>query len=431
MRIKVAGARIVDPRHGVDAVQDLFIADGTILALGDTPDGFEPDEVVEADGYIAVPGLIELSARVREPGHEFKATIASESQAAIANGITTLCVPPDTDPIIDTPAVVELIVRRARDVGLAQIEVIGALTHGLNNERLAEMYALREAGCIAVSNAGRTIRSSEIMRRTMEYAATFGLTVMTSCEDPWLSAGRHAHASASAFVAGLDPIPVAAETIIVSRDLLLAEQTGARVHICRLSTRRSVQMVQRAQFDGLPVTADVAAHQLFLTEADLAGFDTYCHVRPPLRSADDLAALRAGVRDGVLSTITSDHQPHDLDAKMNPFTETEPGISGLDTLLPLVLKLAQEEQLSLSHAVAALTSGPAAVAGLDRGHLGIGAKADVCIFDPEATRNMDANSWWSKGKNSPFLGRDMAGVVRLTMVNGEILYRAQGAEKNA
>lgn len=428
MRVKVAGARVIDPCEGIDGVQDLYIADGVIAASGVAPDGFAPDHTINASGCIAMPGMVELSARLREPGAEHKATIASESQAAIANGITTLCVPPDTDPIVDTPAVVELIVRRARDVGRAHIEVIGALTHGLESQRLAEMHALQQAGCIAVSNAGRTISNSEIMRRTMEYAATFDLTVMTSCEDPWLSKGRHAHASANAFVAGLDPIPAAAETIIVARDLLLAEMTGARVHFCRLSTRQSVQMLQRAQFDGLPVTADVAAHQLFLTDADLAGFDTFCHVRPPLRSRDDVVALRAGVRDGVLSAITSDHQPHELDAKMNPFTETEPGISGLDTLLPLVLRLATEESLPLTQALATVTSGPAAIAGLKRGTLSAGARADICIFEPTASRTLTPESWWSMGKNSPFMEQTMPGTVRTTLIDGRVLYEGETAE---
>ena len=427
MRIEIVGADVVDPRNDVNGRVDLFIADGEIAAIGHRPDGFTADQRIDGQGLTAVPGFIELSARVREPGQEFKATIESEAYAAVANGITTLCVPPDTNPVIDSPAVVELIEKRAREVNLARIEVIGALTHGLTSERLAEMYALREAGCIAMSNADRTIANSEIMRRALEYATTFDLTVMTQCEDPWLAARRIVHGGANSFNLGLDPIPESAETIIVARDLLLAEQTGARVHFCRLSSARSVDMIRHAKAAGLPVTADVAVHQLYLTEDSLDGFDTRCHVRPPLRRDIDKAALRAGVADGTIDAITSDHQPHDADAKLNPFTETEPGISGLDTLVGLSLNMGQEEDIDVARIVAALSAKPAAIARLDRGHLGVGAVADLCLLQLDAITVFDEEQMHSKGKNNPFRGTALRGQVSHTFVGGTLKYQRENA----
>lgn len=422
MRIEINGARLIDPATGIDAASDLFLADGRVVAVGKRPDGFTAQRRIDARGKWAIPGLVELSARLREPGLEFKADITSESHAAVAAGITTLCIPPDTDPVIDTPAVVDLIVRRARELGLARIEVIGALTAGLGGERLAEMHALKAAGCVAMSNADHTIANAEMMRRAMEYAATFGLTVMTWCEDASLSKGRHAHGGSVGFALGLDPIPPTAETVIVSRDLLLAEQTGAHVHFCRLSTARAVDMVADARSRGLPVTADVAAHHLFLTDSALNDFDTACHVRPPLRSDADRKALRAGLRDGVLSAMTSDHQPHETDAKMNPFTETETGVSGLDTLLGLTFRWAEEDDVPLTTALAAVTSGPASVAALDRGSVAPGCRADVCLVDPDVRWIVGAETLRSRGKNTPFTGQELKGRVTTTIVGGDVVH---------
>ena len=425
MRIEIAGAEVIDPKNHVQGVFDLFIADGLVAAIGERPDGFTADQRIDGKSLTAVPGFIELSAKVREPGQEHKATIQSESYAAVANGITTLCIPPDTIPVIDSPAVVELIEKRAREVNLARIEVIGALTNGLGSERLAEMFALREAGCIAVSNADRTIANSEIMRRALEYATTFNLTVMTQCEDPWLSARRVVHGGINSFSLGLDPIPESAETIIVARDLLLAEQTGARVHFCRLSSARSVDMIRHAKAAGLPVTADVAVHQLYLTQASLDGFDTRCHVRPPLRREIDRTALRAGIADGTIDALTADHQPHDTDAKLNPFTETEPGISGLDTLVGLSLNVGHEEGINVARIVEALSSAPAAITQLERGHLGPGAPADVCLLALDETRVFDEQQMYSKGKNNPFQGLTLPGRVTHTFVGGTLKYQRE------
>jgi dihydroorotase len=427
MRMRIAGARVVDPAGGVDGVSDVYIADGRVQAVGRTPDGFTAERELDACGRILIPGIVDLRARLREPGAEHKATIASETRAAVRGGITTLCCPPDTDPVIDTPAVAELIHQRAAESDLARVEVLGALTRGLGGQNLAEMGALKEAGCLGVSNALQPVTDTEVMRRAMEYAATFGLTVFVHAEDARLAEGRLVHDGAVATRLGLAGIPEIAETIGVARELLLAEQTGTRVHFCHLSTGPAVDMIRDARSHGLAVSADVGIHQLLLSEADVASFDADCHVRPPLRSLDDRARLRAGVRGGVIGSICSDHQPHEIDAKLNPFPETEPGISSLDSLLALVLDLVDEDELTLSAAVAALTSGPAAALGIDRGTLAVGAPADLCLFDADETWLLDDASMLSRGHNTPFMGRSLKGRVHLTLVDGRVAFESRSA----
>lgn len=422
MRITLAGGRVVDPAAGIDQVTDLHIAKGRVAGLGPAPDGFEADRVIDASGQVVCPGLVDLRARLREPGLETKTTIAAESAAAAAGGITTVCCPPDTDPVVDTRAVVELIHQRAARAGKARVEVLGALTRALEGQQLAEMGALAKAGCVGVGNATRPVRSTEVMRRAMEYAATFGLTVFLHPEDPWLAEGRHAHDGAVATRLGLPGIPECAETIALARDLQLVEHTGARAHVCGLSTARAVQMVSEAQSRGLPVTADVAVHQLHLTENDLLGFDARCHVRPPLRTVRDRDGLRAGLARGVVAAVASDHQPHETDAKLDPFPATEVGISGLETLLPLTLRLAEEGVVGLSEALAALTCNPARILGLDRGDLGPGRPADICVFDPELHWTVTAETLVSRGHNTPFVGWELKGRVTCTLLGGRVVF---------
>ncbi len=427
MRVRIAGARVVDPANSVDAITDVFIADGRVQGIGNAPDGFEIERDLDATGQILIPGIVDLRARLREPGAEHKATIASETRAAARGGITTLCCPPDTDPVIDTPAVAELIHQRAAESRLARVEVLGALTRNLDGRNLAEMGALKEAGCLGVSNALAPVTDTEVMLRAMEYAGTFGLTVFVHAEDARLADGRLVHDGPVATRLGLAGIPEIAETIGVARELLLVEQTGTRVHFCHLSTGPAVDMVRDARSHGLPVSADVAIHQLLLTESDVGSFEADAHVRPPLRSLDDQARLRAGVRAGVIGSICSDHQPHELDAKLNPFPETEPGISSLDGLLALVLDLVDAKELTLVQAVAALTSGPAAALGVERGTLGVGAAADVCLFDPDEQWTLDDASMLSRGHNTPFKGRNLKGRVRICMVDGRVVFEAPSA----
>jgi len=423
-RLLVRGARIIDPANGVDAVGDLALAEGRIVGVGRAPDGFAPDRVLEAEGLVACPGLVDLAARLREPGFEHKATVASETRAAAAGGITTLCCPPDTDPVIDTPAVAELVRRLAEAAGHARVVCLGALTRGLDGERLSEMAALAEAGCVGVGNALRPVPSTLVLRRAMEYAATFGLTVHIHPLDGWLRDGGCAHEGQVATRLGLPGIPEAAETAEVARCLALVEQTGVRVHFGRLSTARAVRMIARAQYDGVPVTADVAATHLHLTEADLAGFNAEAHLEPPLRTERDREGLRDGLARGVIGAVCSDHQPHEPDAKLAPFPSTEPGASGLETLLPLTLRLVDEGVLTLPQAIERLTAGPAAILGIEAGTLSPGARADVCVFDPEARWRLDPARMVSAGRNSPFAGWPMKGRVRWTVLEGRIVWKA-------
>ncbi len=420
--IHIRGGHLVDPANGIDAPTDLYIADQRIAAIGTAPDGFNADITVDASGLHVIPGLVDLCARLRDPGQEHKATIDSECHAAAAGGITTLCCPPDTTPVIDTPAVVELIRHRASQAGGARVVTLGALTRALDGEHLSEMAALKQAGCVGVANALKPLASTQIGRRAFEYAATFDLTVFLHADDPALSVDGCLHEGHTSTRLGLRGIPEAAETVAVARDLALIQQTGVRAHFCRLTTERAVRMVARAQFDGLPVTADVAIPYLYLTDLDASEFNPDFHFIPPLRTQNDRAGLINGLRDETLSTLCSDHQPHEADAKLAPFPATEPGASGIDTLLPLTLKLVQEQHLTLSDAIARVTSGPAAVLNLPCGELSVGRVADICIFDANAHWQVNSGSLLSQGKNTPFTGWEMPGQVRYTLRDGHIIF---------
>ncbi|MGZ8244161.1 dihydroorotase [Methylomagnum sp.] len=423
-RIVIKGGRVVDPARGTDGIHDVCLADGRVAAVGTVPAGFSADREIQAQGKIVCPGLIDLSARLREPGQEHKATIASESAAAAAAGITTLCCPPDTDPMIDTPAVANLIGEKAELAGKARVLPIGALTRGLKGKDLSEMSALKAAGCRAVGNAHAPMTNTLVLRRALEYAASHDLLVIVRPEDPYLADRGCVHEGPVATRLGLPGIPYAAETVAIAQVLALMESTGARVHFAQLSCARALRALARAQERGLPISADVAAHQLHLTEANIEGFDALCHVRPPLRGLADREALREAVRDGIVAAVCSDHQPHEPDAKLDAFPSTEPGIAALPTLLPLTLKLVGEGVLTLSQAIAALTSGPAAVLGLgeELGTLRPGASADVCIFDPEARWTVGADTWLSAGRNTPFWGDTLPGRVTHTLLAGRVVF---------
>jgi dihydroorotase len=424
MRIVIAGGHVIDPANGIDEVRDIYIADGTIVALGAAPAGFEADQVIDAQRLAVCPGLVDLRARPREPGLEHKGTIASECAAAVAGGVTTLCCPPDTDPVNDTPAVTDLIQHRASEAGTARIVTLGALTRGLGGAQLAELRALQRAGCVGVGNAQRALADSRVQRRAFEYAASLGLRVFIHAEDASLATGCVNESAVSARL-GLTGVPEIAETIAVSRDLLLIQHTGVAAHFCGLSTARAVQMIARAQYDGLPVTADVAVHHLHLTEMDVTDFNTLCHVRPPLRTMRDRDALRSSVQRGTLGAVCSDHQPHDPDAKDVPFAESEPGISGIETLLPLVLRAQTELHMTLGDALARITAGPAQILGIDAGTLGVGRRADVCIFDPNETWLVRPEQMVSRGRNTPFAGWEMRGRVKWTLVGGKVVFGRQ------
>jgi dihydroorotase len=426
-RLTIRGARVVDPASGVDGVSDLHCAEGLIQALGEPPSGFTAERVIDAAGLVVCPGLVDLCARLRQPGQEKKATIASETRAAAAAGITTLCCPPDTSPPVDTPAVAQLIMQMAEERGLARVLPAGALTQRLEGEQISEMAALQQAGCPVVSNADRPIRNTRVQRRALEYATTYGLTAFLHPSDAYLGEGGLVHEGLVSTRLGLPGIPEAAETVALARDLALAEQTGARIHFRGLSTARATEMLAEARARGIRVSADVSAHQLFLTEHDVTGFNANARVIPPLRTLADRDALRLAIARGDIAAICSDHQPHEPDAKLAPFPQTEPGISALETLLPLALRLVREGVLGLSSALACLTCNPARILGLPVGGLQPGSAADVCIFDPDSPWSPTPQSLVSRGGNTPFIGVEMRGRVRWTVLRGRIVFAGDEA----
>jgi dihydroorotase len=423
MGLVIKGGHLIDPASGVDGKKDLYIdARGFVAGVGKAPSGFKAKRTIEAHGKIVCPGLVDLRARLREPGLEYKATIESEVHAAIAAGITTLCCPPDTNPVIDTPAMSQMIQSRAWRFGLTFIHPLGALTQGLEGKRLTDMEALDEAGCVGFTNALAPVTDTLVMRRAMEYAATLDLTVFLHAEDPWLRNSGCVHEGEVGTRLGLPGIPEAAETVGVARDLALIEQTGCRAHFCNLSSSRAVAMVAEAKELGLPISADVAVHHLHLSEHDIGDFNTLCHVRPPLRSLNDRKGLRKALKSGVISAICSDHQPHEPDAKLAPFAQSEPGISALETLLPLTLKLVDDKLLTLPEAIALLTHKPAEIIGVETGQLNVGATADICIFDPEAIWVLTEDKLVSRGHNTPFLGWEFHGRVTHTLIGGKLVF---------
>ncbi|MFL6648306.1 MAG: dihydroorotase [Sulfurifustaceae bacterium] len=425
MSLVIKGGQLIDPANGVNGKRDVYIdAEGFVVGIGRAPNGFKPKRTIDASEKIVCPGLVDLRARPREPGLEHKATLESELRAAVAGGITTLCCPPDTRPVIDTPAMAQMIQSRAWRFGHAFIHPLGALTQNLEGKLLTDMNALDDAGCVGFTNAQAPITDTLVLRRAMEYAASFDLTVFLHSEDPWLKANGCCHEGEVSTRLGLPGIPEAAETVALARDLALIDQTRVRAHFCGLSSARAVQMVAEAQRRGLPVTADVTAHHLHLTEHDIGDFNTQCHVQPPLRSRRDRDQLRRGLKQGVISAICSDHQPHEPDAKLAPFSESEPGISALETLLALTLKLVHEDVLTLVEAIALVTHKPADLLGLESGRLGVGATADVCIFGPKEKWRLNAADMVSRGRNTPFSGWEFQGRVTHTIVGGEVVYEA-------
>ena len=424
MNIQLRNGRLVDPVAGAERAADLYIAEGRIAAIGAAPSGFRADRVIDAAGLVVSPGLVDLSARLREPGLEYKATLESEMQAAVAGGVTSLVCPPDTDPPLDEPGLVEMLKYRARSLHRSHVFPLGALTQGLRGERLTEMAELHDAGCVAFSQADAAITDLQVLMRALEYAATFGFAVWLRPQEATLSRGGVAHDGEVATRLGLPVIPVCAETIALSTTLILARETGARLHLCRLSTAEAVELVRQAKRSGLAVTCDVAAHHVHLSEMDIGFFDSNCNLVPPLRSLRDRDALRAGLADGTIDAICSDHTPVDDDAKQLPFAEAEPGATGLELLLPLTLKWAREAGHGLPMALARITTAPLKILGMGHAGLAPGDRADLCVFDPQAWWRVEAAALHSQGKNTPLLGMELQGRVRYTLVDGSVVYQA-------
>ena len=424
MKIHIKGGRLVDPGSGIDGRHDVFIAAGRVVAVGEAPDGYTANRTIDAAGLIVSPGLVDLAARLREPGFEYMATLESEMQAAVAGGVTSLACPPDTDPPLDEPGLVEMLKFRARSLNQAHVYPVGALTAGLKGARLTEMAELRDAGCVAFSQADAPLNDNQVALLALQYAATFGFAVWLRPQDAALARNGVAHDGQVATRLGLPSVPVCAETVALSSILILARETGARVHVARLSTAEGVNQVRQAKAQGLAVTSDVAAHHVHLSEMDIGYFDANCHVTPPFRSLRDRDALRLGLADGTIDALCSDHTPVDDDAKQLPFAEAESGVTGLELLLPLALKWAAEGGIPLVQGLARITSDAARVLGIDAGHLRAGAVADVCIFDPECYWRVDRAALRSQGKNTPFLGLELKGKVRSTLVEGQVVYQS-------
>lgn len=426
MSLLIRNARVIDPQSGLDGQRNILIQNGRITALTEASAAFSAESSIDAAGLWLFPGVIDLSAWLREPGLDHKATLYSETRAAAASGITTLCYQPEPAANLNGSAQVNLIHNRAREAGFANVAVVGNLTRNLGGEQLSNMGTLKNAGCVGVSNGWQPFRSLQTLRRAMEYAATHDLTVFVYPMEHALAAGGYMHEGEVSARLGFPAIPSAAETVAVAQTLALASHTGARVHFCRLSTRLSVRLIRQAKESDLDITADVAAHQLFLTEMDVADFNPLCHVMPPLRSARDRDALREGLADGTIDAICSDHQPHEVDAKLAPFQQTEPGISGLETLLPLSLRLVEDGVLSLPEVLRKITTNPAQIIHSEAGQISVGAPADLVLFDPKTLWELDLPNIHSAGKNTPFMGWNFNGAVQRTLLAGKTVFHRTG-----
>ena len=414
MQIEIRNGRVIDPKFAVDRENtSVFIVDRKIAALGERPAGFSADEVIDASGCIVCPGLIDLGARLN--------SIEAELAAAVAGGVTSVVVPPDADPPLDEPELADRLVHRGEEIGKARVFPLGALTLGLKGERLSELAGLKKAGCVAFSQAKVPVVDTEALLRSLEYAATFGFAVFLQPQDYWLSRNGIAHDGEVSARLGLAGIPVAAETIAIATIVQLVRDTGCQVHLTRLSSAAGVALAQSAMDEGLPVSFDVGIHHLLMTEKDIGFFDTHARFVPPLRTEEDRIALSRAAAAG-LAAICSDHTPVGADDKLVPFGEAKSGATGLEVLLPLTLKWAEQEGVGLSAALARITCAPAGILGLEGGTLAVGAPADICIFNPEQTWQLTPEQLRSRGKNSPWLGYMMAGKVWRTLVDGRTVF---------
>ena len=424
MNTSILNGRLIDPVLGSISDSAVHIAGDTIAAIGAAPAGFIAHRVIDASGCMVTPGLVDLSARLREPGSEYRATLESEMLAAITGGVTSLCCPPDTDPPLDEPGLVEMLKHRAHGLLRANLFPLGALTVGLKGGVITEMAELAEAGCIGFSNVNEPILDTQSLLRALQYARTFGFTVWFHPQDPYLSRGGMAHSGAVASRLGLSGVPVIAETVALHTIFELVRSTGCRVHLCRISSAAGLALIRAAKQEGLPISCDVAVHHLHLIDVDIGFFDSLCRVTPPFRSQRDREAIRAALLDGTIDAICSDHTPLDDDAKTLPFGEAMPGTTGLELLLPLLLKWAAEEGIALPLALAKASSAAAAILGVDRGRLSVGAAADFCIFDAGQAWVVEPKALASQGKHTPYLGHELLGKVRYTVVGGQTVYEA-------
>ncbi|WP_426146078.1 dihydroorotase [Polaromonas sp. DSR2-3-2] len=428
MKLLIKNGRIIDPATGFDQVGDLAIAAGRIVSLNGGLADFTPNKTIDATGCIVAPGLIDLSARLREPGHEHEGMLESELAAAVAGGVTSLVCPPDTDPVLDEPGLVEMLKFRAEKHHQSRVFPLGALTRALKGEALTEMVQLTESGCVGFSQAEVPLANTQVLMRAMQYAATFGYSIWLRPQELHLGKGVAA-SGALATRLGLSGVPVAAETIALHTIFELVRATGARVHLCRISSAAGVALVARAKAEGLNVTCDVSINSLHLTDVDIGYFDSRMRLDPPLRQQRDRDALRLGLLDGTIDALVSDHSPVSADAKTLPFAEAEAGATGLELLLGLACKWGQDSGADMRRVLAVLTSEPARVLGpalgtlqASAGRLVKGGVADVCVFDPGSEWTVEPAALRSQGRHTPFSGYALPGPVRYTLVGGQLAF---------
>lgn len=419
MKILIRNGRVIDPAAGHDGVADVLVEDGVIVAVEKGIEAGETHEV-DAKGLVVAPGLIDMHVHLREPGYEYKEDIASGSKAAARGGFTSMACMPNTNPVLDNEGLVDLVIHRAKEAGLCRVHPIAAITRGQQGSELTEMMVLREAGAVGFSDDGVPVESARVMRRALEYSRMTGCPIISHSEEKTLSAGGHMHEGIMSTRLGIPGIPSASEDVAVARDARLAEITGGRMHICHVSSARSVEIIREAKARGVQITAEVTPHHFTLTDEVVAGYDANTKMNPPLRAESDRQALIAGLVDGTLDAIATDHAPHAAREKLQEFDRAPFGILGLQTALPLALEiLVDGGRLDLPGVIERLTVAPARILGLEAGTLRPGAAADVCVFDPEAKWTFTAGDIESKSRNTPFLGRELTGRVLLTLLEGK------------
>lgn len=430
MTLLIQGGHVIDPGR-VNGVADVLIENGTISAVGPALKAPTGATVIQAKGQLVLPGFVDLHVHFREPGFEYKETIESGTAAAVAGGFTTVCAMPNTNPVNDNQAVTEFMLERAKAAGNARLHPIGAITKRSEGKELAEIGDLRRAGCVAISDDGKPVMNSLVMRRAMEYARAFDVPVVDHCEDLHLSEGGCMNEGLVSTELGLPGIPSAAEDVMVARNVSLAELTGARLHLAHISTAGSVRMVREAKARGLKVTAEACPHHFTLTEELTRGYNTHAKMNPPLRTMQDVQAIKEGLRDGTIDVIATDHAPHATQEKQQEFTEAPFGIVGLETALSLTLALVDEGVLTLESAVDKLATAPAKAFSLNAGTLAVGAPADVAIVDPNREWEVDPSRFRSKSRNTPFAGWKVKGRVTTTIVSGRVVFELDRSERQA
>jgi dihydroorotase len=430
MKLLIQGGRVLDPSSGRDERADIAIGAGRILAIGSPSADFQAERVIDASACWVVPGLVDLCARLKEPGHEHEGMLESEMAAAVAGGVTSLVCPPDTDPVLDESGLVEMLKFRAERLRQARVLPLGALTRGLQGEVLTEMVQLTESGCVGFGQAEQPIVNTQVLARAMQYAATFGYTVWLRPQDHWLGQGVAASGPLATRM-GLSGVSVGAEVIALQTIFELQRSTRARVHLCRISSARGLDLVRAAKAEGLPVSCDISVHNLHLIDVDMGHYDSRAHLQPPLRQDPDRRALRAGLADGTIDALVSDHNPVQPDAKAQTFAESEAGATAVELLLSATMKWAQQDGVAPLQALRALTQGPAGVLGQALGSLQSsvgrlveGGVADVCVLAPEAEWAVSPAALCSQGQHTPFEGWAMPARVRTTVVNGQVAFQA-------